>query len=59
LLQIARVKKRIFFFGQYLRGLSVARKLTVALLLLAMLVFWLSLPAVLFKAPTIFVIADR
>ena len=53
------MKGKLFLFSQYLRGLSVAKKVTATLLLLALLVFWLSLPAVLFKAPTSFVISDK
>ena len=41
------------------RNLSVKKKVTVAVLLLLLLIFWLALPSTLFKAPTSFVIADK
>ena len=53
------MKEKIFLIGQHLRGLSTAKKAVAALVLLALFVFWLSLPSVLFRAPTSFVIADK
>ena len=53
------MKKRILFIGKYMRNLSRAKKITAVAALLLLAVFWLSIPATLFRSPTSFVIMDK
>lgn len=54
-----RVKKTVRLITEYLRNLSIAKKVSVGVVLLLLGAFWFSLPSVLFRAPTSFVITDK
>ena len=53
------MKKKLFLVGQYLRNLSLFKKGMILAFLLLVLIFRFSLPAILFQAPTSFVIFDK